>query len=101
MPPASALRRSLAPALILLAGTALPGRADELPIVSNVELQPLGAQVRQVVEALEMLGQPLPATVKSRLDRALGTVDQGAAVRSVQEVLDPLCLVGVTINPES
>ena len=34
------------------------------------ELQPLAAQVRRVVEALDMLGQPLPAGVKQQLERA-------------------------------
>ena len=34
-------------------------RAQSLPIVSEVELQPLAAQVRRVAQALEMLGAPL------------------------------------------
>src|SRR5438132_14143366 len=103
MPPALPSRRSrvLALTLSLAAGLVGAGRADELPLVANVDLQPLAAQVRQVVEALEMLGQPLPAAVRSKLDRALATTDAAAAVRSVQEILDPLCLVGITVNPES
>ena len=34
-------------------------RADNLPIVTDVEFQPLSAQVKRIAEALELLGQPL------------------------------------------
>src|SRR5262245_23730993 len=73
-------------------------RADALPVYQNVELQPLAAQARRVAEALEQLGQPLTPGGKARLDKALGP--DGSA-GSVQEALDPLCLIGVEINPES
>ncbi len=39
----------------------------ELPVVDNVEFQPLSAQVKRIVEALEMLGQPLERDEKARL----------------------------------
>jgi hypothetical protein len=38
-----------------------PARAADLPLVADVELQPLAAQARRVAEALELLGAPLPA----------------------------------------
>ena len=78
-----------------------PALADDLPKVEGVEAQPLAAQVRRVVESLDLLGQPLAPSIKAKLDEALANPDPAALVRSVQEVLDPLCLVGVTINPES
>ena len=99
-PPAPSFQRLLLAALIV-AGPALTCRAEGLPLVERVELQPLSAQVRQVVEGLEMLGQPLPGPAKGRLDRALAMSDQAAAVRAIQEALDEYCLIGVTINPES
>jgi hypothetical protein len=83
---------------ILLAGSA---RGDELPLVTDVELQPLASQARRVAEALEFLGQPLPAEARARLAAAGRREDQAAGVRAIQEVLDPLCLVGVNVNPES
>ena len=46
-------------ALPALASVGLTLRAESLPIVASVEFQPLSAQVRRVVEALDMLGQPL------------------------------------------
>jgi hypothetical protein len=73
-------------------------RADALPVYNDVELQPLAAQARRVAEALEQLGQPLTPGEKARLDKALGP---GGSAGAVQEALDPLCLIGVEINPES
>jgi hypothetical protein len=75
--------------------------ADDLPIVVNVDAQPLGAQVRRLVEALELAGQPLGAPVRAKLEEALAMPLPADRVRLIQETLDPLCLAGVTINPES
>ncbi|MGC8643420.1 MAG: CehA/McbA family metallohydrolase, partial [Isosphaeraceae bacterium] len=75
--------------------------AETLPIVTDVEFQPLSAQVRRVVEALDNLGQPLPKTEREKIDRAINGADEKAAVRMIQEVLDRHCLIGVNINPES
>ena len=75
--------------------------AAELPLVSDVELQPLAAQVRRVIEATEYLGSPLSAADKRRLEAAFGQADAAAAVGEIQRVLDPHCLFGVNINPES
>ncbi len=89
--------------LIVLALACLvsSSRADELPRVEGVEAQPLVASARRVGEALEGLGEPLSAAVRARLDAALTLPDRRATVLAVQEALDPLCLIGVTINPES
>ena len=75
--------------------------ADELPVVRDVEFQPLSAQVRRVVEALEMLGEPLGKDEAARLDRALDSTGPESAIRTIQEVLDRHCLIGIEINPES
>jgi len=77
------------------------GMADSLPVVANVEFQPLSAQARRVVEALDMLGQPLPADDKERIGKAIDSADAKLAVRTIQEGLDRHCLIGVNINPES
>ena len=68
--------------------------ADELPMVTNVELQPLAAQVQRVADALEMTGEPLPAAERAELGRA-------KTVQEIQKILDRHCLVGININPES
>ena len=77
------------------------GRGEELPVVHGVEFQPLSAQVKRVVEALTMLGEPLASEEAARLERALNTTGPESAVRTIQEVLDRHCLIGIEINPES
>ncbi len=89
-------------ALILGLMTSIPtSHADELPKVADVDFQPLCAQVRRVAQALEMLGQPLSAEETTRIDAAIDAGDERAGVKVFQEVLDPKCLVGVNVNPES
>ncbi len=77
------------------------GRGDELPMVLDVEFQPLSAQVKRVVEALDMLGEPLSREERARLEKALDSTGSEAAIRTIQEVLDRHCLIGIEINPES
>jgi hypothetical protein len=75
--------------------------AQELPIVRNVELQPLAAQVERAAQALELAGSPLTADQRQALKTALAEAEPAAAVEKIQGVLDPLCLAGVSVNPES
>ncbi|HND52012.1 MAG TPA: hypothetical protein PLV92_06440, partial [Pirellulaceae bacterium] len=105
---ASALRQRLATvalhALVVTAALAFsPGRvvADELPLAVDVEAQPLKAQVRRVVDALQFLGEPLAPDRRAALDKALAETKDEKAITLVQQALDPLCLAGVNINPES
>ncbi len=87
------------PVLLLVGGSAL---AQQLPVVQDVEFQPLAAQARRVVTALEeMLGVPLGPQQKKAFQQALQTSDSRKAVVEIQKVLDPLCLAGIHINPES
>jgi hypothetical protein len=75
------------------------GAEPTLPIVSEVDLQPFGAQVRRVVEALDALGAPLSAKERQAIEAALAGNDS-TSIETVQRILDPHCLVGLTINPE-
>lgn len=77
-----------------------PVRA-ELPIVKEVEAQPLKAQVRRVLAALDFLGEPLGDTAKKQLDAALAEANETKAIEGLQKALDPFVLVGVNVNPES
>jgi len=69
------------------------------PIVPGVEWQPLAAQARRVMQALDYLGEPLSAADKAVLERALAAPDAGAA-EQIQRVLDGRVLFVVRINPE-
>jgi hypothetical protein len=71
--------------------------ADRLPIVTKAELQPLRVHVGRLKEALEFLGHPLAGPIEA----ALKETDPEKALKGIQEALDPLCLAGVHINPES
>ncbi len=76
-------------------------RAGDLPIVEDTPLQPLSAQAKRVAEALEGLGQPLGEDQRAALEQAGRAENAAEGVKAIQSVLDPLCLVGVSINPES
>ena len=64
--------------------TSLVCSSEELPLVTTVEFQPLSAQVTRVVQTLEMVGEPLPATDVQALQSAK-TVEQ------IQRILDKHC----------
>lgn len=95
---------SLAIALLIAGAGFVPGgnaaRAADLGLVKGVEFQPLTAQVRRVVEALDYLGSPFSAEEKRALDAALANPDAEAGSAALQHLLDPHCLVGLSINPE-
>jgi hypothetical protein len=75
--------------------------ADDLPIIDGVEIQPLAAQARRIVDAIEFLGAPLSAEERARLDAAAGAGTNDAdATKEIQTVLDPHCLFVVNVNPE-
>lgn len=70
------------------------------PVVPDVPLQPMAAQVRRLMEALDFLGAPLPEADQSALRAALGKADRQTA-DIIQGILDKHCLLGVNISPES
>jgi hypothetical protein len=72
-----------------------------LPLVLDVEWQPLAASIRRLMEATDSLGSPLSAADGRDLRRALESADGSEAVEKVQEILDKYCLFAVSINPES
>ena len=49
--------------------------AEPLPIVTGVELQPLAAQTKRVVQALELVGSPLVPAQQTAIDKALENTD--------------------------
>lgn len=73
--------------------------ADSL--VLQVELQPLAAQVRRLIETLDYLGAPLSQADKQALESAITQPDAANATRQIQDILDSHCLYEIHINPES
>jgi len=74
--------------------------AAPLPIVKDVQWQPLAAQVKRLVEALDYIGSPLSAKDKKAIEAVLEGADPQIASEKVQAILDPHCLFGLQINPE-
>ena len=72
--------------------------AAQLSIVDGVETQPLAAQVKRLVSALDLLGEPFDAKTKAALKKA-GEARDGAD--AIQKILDKHCLFAVTISPEA
>lgn len=92
--------RFLLPALLLL----FTGRsllASTLAPVETVEAQPLIAQCKRLSQALEFVGNPLTPARQQALAKAMSAEDSSEVAAGIQSILDPLCLVGITINPES
>ena len=69
--------------------------------VLQVELQPLAAQVKRLIETLDYLGAPLNNADKQALERASVMTDAANATRQMQDILDRYCLYEIHINPES
>ncbi len=74
---------------------------DELPLITDVEYQPLAAQVARLVQALDYIGAPLPQSDREQLARLIRSDKPSEAVRAIQRVLDKHVLFFVNINPES
>ena len=84
-------------ATLLFCAVAL--HAAPLTLVTNVEVQPLHAQVTRVREALAHLGAPLSAEEIQQLEAA-PSLPAAQAVERMQTILDRHALFGVNINPE-
>ncbi len=80
---------------------AVVAAAEPLPILTGLELQPLAAQAKRIVQALELVGSPLVPARQTAIDKALENTDAAQAAKEIQAVLDPLCIAGVNINAES
>jgi hypothetical protein len=77
----------------------LPGQA--LPLVQDVEPQPLVAQVVRLGEALSFLGSRLDSRDWERIQALRDQAPSDSVVREIQTLLDPYCLAMVSINPEA
>jgi hypothetical protein len=89
---------------VIQLGLLAPLRAQPtLPVVDEVDFEPLRAQCQRLMRALEVAKAPLPADVTKELTSLLrdGNKDPATTAARIQELLDPRCLIGVSINPES
>lgn len=83
--------------LLTCAALAAPAPAADIPVIGDVEGQPLAANAARVLKALDALGAPLPADATKALTKAIEDRD----AKAVQTALDAHALFAVTINPEA
>jgi hypothetical protein len=92
-------------ALLIVSLCACPAVRGQspLPRVGDADWGPVREQAKRLLAALRKLDGALPAAVDRKLAALLdGDVkDPDEALERLQDLLDPLCLVGVAINPES
>src|SRR5262245_4337048 len=60
--------------------------------IEQVDLQPLIAQVKRILETMDYLGEPLSPADKQTLEKAFSESDAGRARAAIQDVLDKYCL---------
>jgi hypothetical protein len=82
---------------------ALPAAAPPLPRADGAKWPPVRERCRKMLQALRAGGDALPPGVEKRLAALLAedVKDGDAALLRLQDLLDPLCLAAVHINPES
>ncbi len=89
-------------AVTLLSPSAVPRvMAQDGPIITGLERQPFVAASRRLIEAMEFAGAPFSDELQKKLANVAASTDDRAAVREIQELLDPLCLAMININAES
>ena len=72
--------------------------ASPWPIATPVNRQPLLVQTMRLAEALDYIGNPLPDATKQALkELQRSDADDAAVTARIEELLDPLCLAGVSI----
>ena len=87
--------------LCSVVSTVSKSRADELPLVNHVELQPFSSATQRLIEAMRYIGSPLSDQDTRYLKAAMMSEDGPRAVEEIQRILDRQCLFGVHINPEA
>ncbi len=92
-------------ALFTLAAFSAPAQHDHHQSVTTpsagVEPQPLLAQALRIKEALNFLGAALPGNEAVQLEALRNKKPDTETVQTIQQLLDPHCLVTVSINPEA
>ncbi len=75
--------------------------AQGWPTVEKVDRQPLLSAMARVVEALDSVGRPLTKDQLETFASIQKMEDDAQVVKAIQELVDPLCLAAIHINPES
>lgn len=93
--------RRLWTGLVAVWGSGVVSVAAPLPLIEEVDLQPLQVNSNRLLQALQFVGNPLGSERVRRVTQPPNPPGVASKIRIIQETLDPLCLAVVTINPES
>jgi hypothetical protein len=93
------MKRGLLLGCVLVTAAVAVGAAQEPG--AKVDLQPLAAQGRRIVETLDLLGAPLSAADRKIVLGAGSGPDAARDAQALRAALDRHCLFFVDINPES
>ena len=93
-------RRALLQSFAELALVAVPLLCGSRLAAHAIELQPLLAQIRRLIEALRSLGEPFSDADIAPFTAAENSGDAAAVASAVERLLATRCLLEVRINPE-
>ena len=80
--------------------TLAQGDPARLPQVDSIPTQPTLAHVHRLTEAMEVLGVPFSKVEIAELEELKNTSDAFEIASQIQRILDPKCLLAVTIEKE-
>lgn len=89
--------RRIIPACLVIAACSAASAQNGTP----VPIQPFALHIRQLEDALDYLGQPLPAADQKAINDAIGQADETRSVARIEQILDKYVLCFVDINAES
>src|SRR6188508_111925 len=79
---------------------ALPLGGVRLLASGGVDLQPLLAQTRRLIDAMQYLGEPFADTDVAALTSAANSGSEPAILAALDRLLSPRTLADIRINPE-
>lgn len=87
--------------LVLTSGAMLLLTREQPASAAKAEFQPLSAQAKRIVEALDQVGAPLKRADRQALLDAANGMDAARGVETIERILDRYTLIQLQINPES
>jgi hypothetical protein len=95
-------RRDVLRTLAQLAVLALPLGCTRRPAAAaGIEIQPMLAQTRRLIEAMRALGEPFPDADVAALTAAENSSDPAVVLAALDRLVGGRCLAEVRINPEA
>ena len=90
----------IAMAALTVSGWAAEDHSLKIPVVAQVDAQPLLLQCQRLAEALDSIGHPLAPETADSLRKLADLNDDAEITRKVQELLDPQCIAALEIGAD-